>query len=109
MSIDLPVPISRYFAADKLRDAEAISRCFADDAIVKDERRTHTGLAAILQWKAEASTKYSYSAEPFAITHEGGRTIVTSHLTGDFPGSPVDLRYLFRLEGDKIAELEIKP
>lgn len=109
MSIDLPAPISSYFAADERRDAEAFARCFTGDAIVKDEGRTHTGLAAILQWKAEASTKYSYAAEPFAIAEEGGRTIVPSRLTGNFPGSPVDLRYLFRLEGDKIAELEIKP
>ena len=109
MSIHLPAPISRYFAADEQREAEAISRCFTVDAIVKDEGNTHAGLLAILQWKAEASTKYSYTAEPFAIADEGGRTIVTSRLVGNFPGSPVDLRYLFQLEGDKIAELEIKP
>jgi len=36
-------------------------------------------------------------------------TVVTSRLTGNFPGSPVDLRYFFRLEGDKIASLEIVP
>jgi hypothetical protein len=38
---------------------------------------------------------------------ERGRTVVTSHVAGDFPGSPVDLRYFFRLENDKIVELEI--
>jgi hypothetical protein len=35
--------------------------------------------------------------------------IVTSRLTGNFPGSPVDLRFLFELQGDKIASLEIIP
>lgn len=35
--------------------------------------------------------------------------IVTAHLTGNFPGSPVDLRYAFTLSGDKIARLEIVP
>jgi hypothetical protein len=30
-------------------------------------------------------------------------------VTGDFPGSPVDLRYRFRLEGGLIASLEIAP
>jgi len=30
-------------------------------------------------------------------------------VTGDFPGSPVDLRYRFTVEGDKIARLEIAP
>ena len=33
--------------------------------------------------------------------------VVTSHLVGNFPGSPVDLRFFFKLEGDKIASLEI--
>jgi hypothetical protein len=30
-------------------------------------------------------------------------------VTGDFPGSPVDLHYRFTLEGGKIARLEIAP
>jgi hypothetical protein len=34
---------------------------------------------------------------------------VTGRVTGDFPGSPVDLQYRFTLEGDKIARLEIAP
>jgi hypothetical protein len=35
--------------------------------------------------------------------------IVTSRLTGNFPGSPVNLRFFFRLEGDQIESLEIVP
>jgi hypothetical protein len=35
------------------------------------------------------------------------KIVVTSRLTGNFPGSPVDLRFFFELEGDKIASLEI--
>jgi hypothetical protein len=36
-------------------------------------------------------------------------TIVTSRLTGNFPGSPVNLRFFCELEGDSIASLEIIP
>ena len=36
-------------------------------------------------------------------------TVVTCRLTGNFPGSPVDLRFFFELEGDKIASLEVIP
>jgi len=32
---------------------------------------------------------------------------VTARVTGDFPGSPVELRYGFTLEGASIARLEI--
>jgi hypothetical protein len=76
---------------------------------VKDEGHTYNGRAAIQQWKADSATKYSYTSEPFAIEDKDGKIVVTSHLVGTFPGSPVDLRYFFVLDGDKIASLEIIP
>lgn len=109
MTIELPDTIAQYFAADKTSDPKAIAECFTQDAVVVDEGNTYTGRDAIQQWMANASTEYSYSVEPFALSHEGGRTVVTSHLVGNFPGSPVDPRYFFVLRGDKIAELEIVP
>ncbi len=93
---------------DKL-DGEAVARCFTNDAVVKDEGRTYTGLEAIKRWRAEVSTKYTYTSEPFALEQRGGITVVTSRLTGNFPGSPVDLRFFFCLERGKIAALEIMP
>jgi SnoaL-like domain len=108
MSGDLPKPVAAYFAADKV-DGEAVARCFTDDGVVEDEGHTYSGLAEINRWKAEASKKYSYTSEPFACDQKGAMTIVTSRLTGSFPGSPVDLRYFFRLRGEKIASLEIAP
>jgi len=96
------------FAADK-RDIEAIAQCFTKDAVVKDEGHTYTGVMAIKQWKAETSTKYTYTSEPFALEQRDGTTVVTSRLTGNFPGSPVDLRFFFRLERGKIEFLEITP
>jgi SnoaL-like domain len=108
MTIELSRPIAAYFAADK-RDSEAIARCFTENAVVKDEGHTYTGLSAIKQWKADASGKYEYTSEPLASEERDGKTIVTSRLTGNFPGSPVNLRFFFKLEGGKIAALEIIP
>lgn len=107
MTIKLPRVIESYFAADKGRSADAVAACFTDTAVVKDEGNTYTGTAEIAGWMAKASTEYSYTVEPFAITEAGGQTIVTSHVVGNFPGSPVDLRYFFTLAGDRIAALEI--
>jgi ketosteroid isomerase-like protein len=109
MTIELPKTIADYFEADRGKDAEAVAQCFAEDAVVKDEGHTYTGIDAIRQWKADASTKYTYTVEPFSIVAEGVRTVVTSHLAGNFPGSPTDLRYIFRLADRTIAELEILP
>ncbi len=108
MSIELPSAISAYFAADA-KDGDAVARCFTVNAVVTDEGQTHRGTAAIKEWKDKASSKYSYTTEPFASKIESGLTVVTSHVVGTFPGSPVDLRYAFGLEGDKIASLRVTP
>ena len=105
-SLNLPKPIAAYFIADK-GEGEAVSECFTENAVVKDEGHTHKGRAAIKEWKTDASAKYQYTCEPLACEEKEGKTVVTCHLVGNFPGSPVDLRFLFKLEGDKIALLEI--
>ena len=48
-------------------------------------------------------------SEPSACEQGEAKTVVTSRLTGNFPRSPLDLRYFFELAGDKIAALEIIP
>jgi SnoaL-like domain len=108
MTLELPKQIATYFTADK-GDSEAVSQCFTENAIVKDEGHTFKGRAAIKQWKADASTKYQYTCEPFACEQKDGKIVVTSRLTGNFRGSPVNLRFFFELEGEKIASLEIIP
>ena len=106
--LNLPKPVAAYFTADK-GDGEAVSQCFTENAVVKDEGHTHKGRAAIKEWKTDASAKYEYTCEPLACEEKDGKTVVTSHLVGNFPGSPVDLRFFFKLDGDKIASLEIIP
>ena len=108
MTLDLPQPIAAYFNADK-GDNEAVSHCFIETALVQDEGHTYDGRAAIRQWKVDASAKYQYTCEPFACEQKDGKFVVTSRLTGNFPGSPVTLRFFFGLDGDKIASLEIIP
>jgi hypothetical protein len=105
-NLTLPEPIAAYFAADQ-QNAEALARCFTAQAVVKDEGRTHTGLDAIRAWKAGASAQYSYTSAPLALEQKHGCQVVTSRVVGNFPGSPVDLRYRFRLERGLIAGLEI--
>ena len=106
--LNLPEPIAAYFAAD-CHDIEAIARCFTTDAVAKDEGHSYAGIAAIKQWKADAAAKFDYACEALAVVQANDTTVVTSRVTGNFPGSPVDLRYGFRLQRGKIASLEIIP
>lgn len=105
-TLRLPDPITAYFAADK-QNPEALARCFTTHAVVKDEGHTYSDLDAIKAWKTAASAKYTYTSEPTALVQSDGCHIVTSRVEGNFPGSPVDLRYHFRLERGLIAALEI--
>ena len=107
MTIELPKAIAAYFAADSRSNAQDIAKCFAETAFVKDEGNTYLGRDEIREWKSSSAKKYAYTVEPFDITTDGRRAVVSSHLTGNFPGSPVDLRYNFVLDGDLIQELEI--
>ena len=107
MSIDLPTPIAAYIAAENRGDADALAQCFTEHAVVRDERRTIEGLAAIKEWKAETKKKYQHTVEPLASARKDDKIIVTNRLTGNFPGSPIELQFIFELDRDKIASLEI--
>jgi len=106
--LNLPEPVAAYFAADRL-DAEAVARCFINNAVVKDEGRTHNGIAEIKRWKSETAAKYTYTCEPIRLEQKNGTTVVTCRLEGNFPGGKADLRFFFRLERGRIANLEIIP
>jgi hypothetical protein len=108
MPVDLPTPIAIYIDAENRGDTEALAKCFAEDAVVRDEGETIEGLAAIKRWKAETKKKYEHTIEPLASAQKDGKTIVTNRLTGNFPGSPIELEFVFELDGDKIASLEIR-
>jgi hypothetical protein len=107
MTITLPESIAAYVAADNAGDDGALAACFATDAVVRDEGRIIRGLDAILAWKAESKRKYAYTVEPLAVAQAEGGAVLTARVAGQFPGSPVDLRYVFGLKDNRIATLEI--
>ncbi|AAK90580.1 polyketide cyclase [Agrobacterium tumefaciens] len=107
MTLNLPKAIEAYFEADRTSSPDAIAATFTENGIVKDKGKTHRGRAAILAWMADEAQQYSYTVEPFLMTTKNGKTQVTAHAAGDFPGSPIDLRFFFVLAGEKVAELEI--
>lgn len=108
MVVQLPKPIELYMAFENAHDAEALAACFAPDATVKDEGRTRKGLKDIMVWRRETTEKYRHTVEPIAVAEQAGRTVVTTKLSGNFPGSPIRLDFVFQLKNDKIASLKIQ-
>ena len=84
-----------------------MARCFAENAVVIDERREHRGPTSHRALEGRGYGEISLHKRPLTVDVSGADVIVIARVTGDFPGSPVELRYRFTLEGDKIARLEI--
>ena len=108
MTLDAPEPIAAYLAAEEAKDADALSRCFVEDGTVHDEGRDYRGRDAIREWKQAADEKYRYVLQMVNAQTHGDEVTVRARLTGEFPGSPVELDHIFKLSNNKIASLEIR-
>jgi hypothetical protein len=106
--VDEAEPIAAYFAAEERDDAGAVARCFVEAGVVRDEGGTFEGRQAIEQWHRDTKKKYHHTVEPLGSVEKDGATMVTTRVAGNFPGSPIELGYSFRLQSGKIASLEIR-
>lgn len=101
--------LDAYFEAKNRKDIDAAIIPLAEDAVVKDESHTHRGRAAIRAWMEETTAKYDDTAEPSGAEVENGRVKVAALVSGNFPGSPATLHFVFRLDSDRISHLEFGP
>jgi hypothetical protein len=109
MNLDLPEPVAAYLAAEEIKDAQKLALCFTEDGTVHDEDEIRHGREAIQKWKQQADAKYRFLLLPLHAHAQGDEFIVRARITGDFPGNTVELDHIFKLSGDKIASLEIRP
>ncbi len=107
MSLSLPDAITTYFSISNGADDTHIADCFTQDACVFDEGETHRGRTAIQAWLRATRAKIAYRVEPVSVSHQGNTMVVTATVTGNFPGSPVQLDHTFQLADKQIQSLEI--
>ncbi|MDQ2985464.1 MAG: nuclear transport factor 2 family protein [Armatimonadota bacterium] len=110
-NVALPPPIERYFAAKEGEDAEETLACFTEDATVWDngEDLELKGIAQIREWMTGTVAGYKLSSEVKSGEMRGEEFVAGVVVSGDFPGSPYEFAYRFKLRGDRIAELAIDP
>jgi SnoaL-like domain len=107
MTAKFPQPLTDYFVAKNRHDVDAMLLAFSSDATVKDEGKTHRGLAAIRDWMEETTKKYRVTVEVADATVNGDAWRIAGIVSGNFPGSPATLHYVFTLADDRITGLEI--
>ncbi|GAA3422503.1 nuclear transport factor 2 family protein [Streptosporangium vulgare] len=104
----VPDAVRRYFELATLPDQDAYFALFADDATVEDEGAEHHGIASIRAWRTGVPT-VTYTVTGVGLTGDGA-TLVTADISGDFPGSPVTLRFHFEYgEDGRVRVLRIRP
>ena len=105
-----PEIVSRYFRAADAGDLDALTACFTEHGAVTDEGRTVRGRDGIRQWRRDLESKYTYTVEVTGTeTVADDSYVVTTTVEGNFPGSPVELRYEFVLSDGLVDSLRIAP
>lgn len=107
MSLSLPDAITTYFSISNGANNTHLGDCFTQDACVLDEGETHCGRTAIQAWLRATRANIEYSVEPISVSQQGNTMVVTATVTGNFPGSPVQLDHTFQLADMQIQSLEI--
>ncbi|MDI7860783.1 nuclear transport factor 2 family protein [Rhizobiaceae bacterium n13] len=107
MTTLLPDAVAAYFAAKNKQDIDAMLATFAPDASVRDEGQDMRGAEQIRTWMEKTTAKYRVSVEIRETQFDGNQLNVVGLVSGNFPGSPAILRYVFTLRDGAIVHLEI--
>ena len=96
----------KYFELAKATDTRPYFAQFADDATLEDEGHEHHGIAQIRAWRTSVpNARYDVRS----VVHDGNATVARVDISGDFPGSPVELLFSFEYADDgRIAVLRIR-
>src|ERR1700730_9667262 len=105
--MNLPKVVADLIAAQDKFDSKAFAENFSDEAIVQYEGKTYHGKKEIRQWNEITNAKYKTKYKPLEISTRGDEIILTTKVSGTFDGSPITLKYQFKLIGDKIISLRI--
>lgn len=107
MSLELPLPIADYVAANARLDIDGMMKPFATDAVLLDNGERFEGQAEIRGLLTRMGIDLKAIFTPDTIRHEDGQVVVEGPARGDFKGSPIRFTYRFDLDGDAIKAVEI--
>lgn len=98
--------VDRYFALAPSGGERYLAQ-FADDVVVEDEGQQRHGIEEVRAWRQDVPP-VTYTVRD--VSDADGQTVAVTRIAGEFPGSPVDLRFAFRFGADgRIRELTIRP
>jgi hypothetical protein len=105
LELPLPAPIASYVRAENSGDSNAICRCFAPYATVREDHEYVEGRPAISAWKA---TRPRQKITPIAIEVAGGVTTLMARISGKYPGDALIAELRFAIVDEQIVSLRIR-
>jgi len=103
--MNLPKVVQELVKTQNEFNSAAYAQCFTETATVFDEGKTHTGRKEIEQWIDKANKDYRATMKPLEYS-EAEQTLSTE-VSGNFPGSPIMMKYHYEFEDGLIQALEI--
>ena len=107
-TLKIPTSVKSLVEAQKRHDSEDYAKCFAPDAKVFDEGKTHIGYAQIKEWIGKANKKYNTVMEAVDYHESPSGGVLKAKISGSFDGSPLLLAYHFKFKDGLIASLKIE-
>ncbi|SHF03346.1 hypothetical protein [Chryseobacterium sp. OV279] len=103
--MNLPNIISEMIKAQNEFNSSAYANCFTENAEVYDEGKNHNGKTEIENWIDKANKEYQATMKP--LHYNENDNILSAEASGNFPGSPIVLKYHFQLSEGYIQSLKI--
>lgn len=103
--MNLPKVIDNLVAAQNSFDSVAYADCFSETAVVFDEGKTHKGRKEIERWIDKANKDYQATMKP--LDYSETEQILKAEVSGNFPGSPIVMRYHLSIVDGLIQSLKI--
>ena len=103
--MNLPKEIADLVTAQNNFDSSAYADCFSETAVVFDEGHTHNGKTEIENWIEKANQTYKAVMKP--LEYSANEQTLAAEISGNFPGSPLVLKYQFELKDGQIQSLKI--
>lgn len=105
--MNVPKVISAVVKAQNEFDSKSYANCFSETAIVHDEGKVHIGRTAIEHWITESNEKYRSTMKPLNFQENGTSGVLSTEVSGTFPGSPLILQFHFEIIDGFIQSLKV--
>lgn len=103
----LPNVITELVKTQNNFDSAAYANCFSETAVVVDEGKTYNGKQQIEGWIKKTNEEYHAVMKPLEYQELENEAVLRAEVSGNFPGSPIVLKFYHRIENGVIQMLKI--